>query len=171
MWLWKRTGASRCSHMPSSVAAITLTLLSNLSKWSCQREHLTLHLANAAALLSNPPPPSTASILKATPRQPPENMTTNENQSISGRGSRVEGEVNNERGGSLLKVYDIPVWVEVGACRVEWPLMFHSGPRTPLSLVDWPIKGHPEHLTAGPASADPPLPPRLLPASTMPAAL
>lgn len=32
--------------------------------------------------------------------------------------------------------------------------MFHSGPRTPLSLVDWLIKGHPEHLTAAqPASA------------------
>lgn len=35
-----------------------------------------------------------------------------------------------------------------GPGRIEWPLMFHSGPRTPLSLVKWLIKGHPHHLTA-----------------------
>lgn len=47
----------------------------------------------------------------ATLRQPAENMTTNGNQSISGQDSRVKGEaeVNNESGGSHLKLYDIPV--------------------------------------------------------------
>lgn len=69
-------------------------------------------------------------------------MRTNENHSISGRDGEVRG------GGGLLRFMTFLCRWKYGSGGVEWPLMFHSGPRVLLSLVDYPIKEHPEHLTA-----------------------
>lgn len=74
-------------------------------------------------------------------------QATNRNHSIRRRVSREISGSDFYRGRCLLKLYGIPANKDGGRPRVEWPLMLRHSARTQHSLVEQPIKGHPEHLT------------------------